>query len=189
MTHQTATGGPAPTGGFRSFANIFLVEGIVLVILGVLAVLVPVIATLALTIFLGWLFLISGVMGLVTSFWARHVPGFWWGVLSAIVSIIAGLLLVSSPVVGAVSLTYVLVAFFLIEGIVTIMYALQHRAELPGRWAFMLISGIITLLLAVMIVMGLPATAAWAIGLLVGIDMIFGGAALIAMATAARRGA
>jgi uncharacterized membrane protein HdeD (DUF308 family) len=167
----------------------FLIEGIVLVILGVLAVLVPVIATLALTILLGWLFLIGGVMGLITSIWARRAPGFWWGLISAVISIVAGLLLVASPVQGAVSLTFVLVAFFIIEGIVTIMYALQHRTELSGRWGFMLVSGIITLLLAVMIIMGLPATAAWAIGLLVGIDMIFGGAALIAMATAARRGA
>ena len=158
------------TGFFRKHANLFLIEGIILVILGLLAVLVPVIATLALTILLGWLFLIGGAVGLATSLWARQAPGFWWALISAVLSIIVGLILIASPVQGALSLTFVLIAFFLLEGIVTIMYALEHRAELPGKWGFMLVSGIVTLLLAGMIFMGLPATADWAIGLLVGID-------------------
>jgi len=70
-----------------------------------------------------------------------------------------------------------------------IMYSIEHRRDLTGRWGFMLASGIVTLILAAMIIMGLPQTAAWALGLLVGIDMLFSGAALISMAWAARSAA
>src|SRR5712692_5176289 len=165
---------------------LFLLEGIVLVVLGMLAIVVPQIATLAVAIFLGWLFLISGIVGLITTFMARHAPGFWWALLSAVVAIAAGLLLVEWPVSGAISLTYLLIAFFVIEGVVSIMYALEHKKELSGRWAWMLVSGIIDLILAVMILAGLPSTAAWALGLLVGINMLFGGTSMIAMALHAR---
>jgi uncharacterized membrane protein YccF (DUF307 family)/uncharacterized membrane protein HdeD (DUF308 family) len=167
---------------------LFLVEGIVLVILGVIAILVPPIATLALTTLVGWLFLISGIVGLVTTFWARHAPGFWWSLISAIIGILVGLALLASPVVGALSLTLVLIAFFIIEGVASIMYAVDHRRQLTGSWGWMLISGIIDIILAGIILAGLPETAVWALGLLVGINMLFGGGALIAMALAARTG-
>jgi uncharacterized membrane protein HdeD (DUF308 family) len=165
---------------------LFLVEGIVLLILGFLAIVIPPLATLAVTILLGWLFLISGIVGLFTTFWARHAPGFWWSLLSAVLGLAAGLALLAWPVSGAVSLTLVLILFFLIEGIASIMYALEHRQQVSGRWGWMLASGIVDLILAAIIFAGLPGTAAWAIGLLVGINMLFGGGALVAMALHAR---
>ena len=179
----------AATAALREHWVLFLVEGVVLLVLGATAVVLPPIATLAVTILFGWLFLVSGIVGLVTTFWMRHAPGFWWSLLSAALGIIVGVMLLASPVTGALSLTLVLIAFFLIEGAVTIMFALDHRRELSGRWGWMLMSGIIDLVLAMMIFAGLPSTAAWAVGLLVGINMIFGGAALIAMALHARKSA
>jgi uncharacterized membrane protein HdeD (DUF308 family) len=98
-------------------------------------------------------------------------------------------MLVASPVIGALSLTFLLITFFLVEGAVSIMFAFDHRRELSGQWGWMLVSGIIDLVLAAMILAGLPSTAAWALGLLVGINMIFGGAAMIAMALHARKAA
>jgi uncharacterized membrane protein HdeD (DUF308 family) len=168
---------------------LFLVEGVVLLVLGATAVVLPAIATLAVTILFGWLFLVSGIVGLVTTFWMRHAPGFWWSLLSAILAIVVGVMLLASPLIGAFSLTLVLIAFFLVEGVASIMFALDHRRELSGQWVWMLLSGIIDLGLALMIFAGLPSTAAWAVGLLVGINMIFGGAALIAMSLHARKGA
>ena len=170
----------------REHWKLFLIEGIVLVILGVLAIVVPPLATIAVTIFLGWLFLISGIAGLITTFGARHAPGFWWSLLSAVLGLAAGLVLLAWPVSGAVSLTLLLIVFFLIEGVLSIMYALEHKRDLTGQWGWMLVSGIIDLVLAAMIFAGLPGTAAWALGLLVGINMLFGGSALIAMAMHAR---
>jgi uncharacterized membrane protein HdeD (DUF308 family) len=167
--------------------SLFLTEGILLVILGLLAFLLPPLATLGITIVIGWLFLLSGIMGLITTFGARQAPGFWWSLVSAILAIGAGVILLARPVTGAVSLTLVLIAFFIVEGVASIMYALDHKQRSSQRWGWMLLSGIIDLILAAMIFAGLPGTAAWALGLLVGINMIFGGSALIAMALAARK--
>ena len=166
--------------------RLFLVEGIVLVVLGLIAIVVPPIATLAVEILFGWLFLVSGVLGLITTFWMRNAPGFWWSLLSAVLGIGAGIVLLGWPLSGVLSLTLILIVFFTIEGVASIMYALEHKRELSGRWGWMLASGIVDLILAGIIFAGLPGTAAWAIGLLVGINMIFGGSALIAMAMHAR---
>jgi uncharacterized membrane protein HdeD (DUF308 family) len=165
---------------------LFLVEGIVLVVLGLIAIVVPPIATLAVEILVGWLFLISGILGLITTFWMRGAPGFWWSLLSAVLGIGAGIVLLAWPLSGVLSLTLILIVFFTIEGVASIMYALEHKRELSGRWGWMLASGVVDLILAAIILIGLPGTAAWAIGLLVGINMIFGGSALIAMALHAR---
>src|SRR5499426_1834117 len=127
---------------------LFLIEGIVLVVLGILAIIVPPLATITFTLFLGWLFLISGIMGLITTFWARHSPGFWWSLLSAVLAIAAGIVLLVWPISGAISLTLLLIVFFIIEGVLSIMYALEHKKELSGRWGWMLASGIIDLILA-----------------------------------------
>jgi uncharacterized membrane protein HdeD (DUF308 family) len=167
---------------------LYLVEGVVLLVLGTIAIIIPPLATLAATILFGWLFLISGVVGLVTSFMMRAAPGFWWSLISAALGVLVGGWLLARPVSGAVSLTILLVAFFIIEGAVSIMFALDHKRELSGRWSWMLVSGIVDLVLGAMILAGLPSTAAWAIGVLVGINMVFGGTALIAMALHARTG-
>jgi uncharacterized membrane protein HdeD (DUF308 family) len=199
-TTPSPTSGPKPTGSpgdlsqwqgalaqsMREHWKLFLVEGIILVILGILAIIIPPLATIGITIFIGWLFLISGVAGLITTFGARAAPGFWWSLLSAILGIAAGVVLLIWPVSGAVSLTLLLIAFFIIEGVLSIMYAFEHKKELTGQWGWMLVSGIIDLILAAIIFAGLPGTAAWAIGLLVGINMLFGGSAMMAMALHAK---
>jgi uncharacterized membrane protein HdeD (DUF308 family) len=166
--------------------KLFLVEGIILIILGMAAILVPPIATLAFELVIGWLFLFSGIVGLITTFWMRNAPGFWWSLFSAVVAIAAGIVLLRWPLSGTLSLTFVLIAFFVIEGIVTIMYAIDHRAQRSSRWGWMLASGVVDLILAGIIFAGLPGTAAWALGLLVGINMVFGGVAMIGMALAAK---
>lgn len=176
-------------GAVRRHWVLFLTEGIALVILGVLAVMAPAVASVAATVFFGWILLISGVAGLITTFRGRRVPGFGWSLLSAIVGIAAGLLLLGWPLQGTVSLTAVLIAFLWVEGVVTIMYALEHRAALSGRWGWMLASGVLDVGLGVLILAGLPGTALWALGLIVGINLLFGGWALILMALHARAAA
>jgi uncharacterized membrane protein HdeD (DUF308 family) len=172
----------------REHWKAFLVEGILLVLLGLAAIIVPQLASLAVTIFLGWLFLISGIAGLVLTFWTRQMPGFWWSLVSAALAIAAGIILLARPVQGTLTLTIVVGAYFLAEGIATIMYALEHRRELSQRWSWLLVAGLMDILIAVIIVAGLPGSALWAIGLLVGINLMFGGASLIGMALAARHG-
>jgi uncharacterized membrane protein HdeD (DUF308 family) len=169
-------------GAVRRHWVLFLCEGIALVILGLLAVLAPVAAT----VFFGWILLLSGVVGLISTLRARQAPGFAWSLLSALVGIVAGGLLLAWPLQGTLSLTAVLIAFLLVEGGVSIMYALQHKSALSGRWGWMLASGIVDVFLGLLLFIGLPGTALWALGLLVGINLLFGGWALILMALHAR---
>jgi uncharacterized membrane protein HdeD (DUF308 family) len=164
----------------------FLIEGILLAVLGLAAMIVPPLASLAVTIFIGWMFLISGIAGLALTFWARAMPGFSWSLISAALALIAGIILLVQPVQGTYTLTLVIGVYFLAEGVATIMYALEHRRELSGRWAWLLIAGLVDIGIAFIIISGLPGSADWAIGLLVGINLVFGGASLIGMALAFR---
>src|SRR6266540_5441353 len=167
--------------------KVFLFEGIVLALLGLAAMIVPPLASLAVTIFLGWMFLISGIVGLFATYWARQMPGFWWSLFSAALAVLAGGILLAKPVQGVLTLTIVVGAYFLAEGVVTIMYALEHRRELSERWSWLLVSGLMDILIAFLIIAGLPGSAEWAIGLLVGINLVLGGASLVGMALAARK--
>jgi uncharacterized membrane protein HdeD (DUF308 family) len=166
--------------------GLFLSEGIVLIILGTLAIMVPAVASVAATIVFGWILLLSGIVGLVATLRARQAPGFGWSLLSAIIGIAAGFILLAMPLQGALSLTAVLIAFLIVEGVTTLMFALEHRKGSSGRWTWMLASGIVDIVLGGILFAGLPGTAVWALGLLVGINMIFGGWALVSMALHAR---
>jgi uncharacterized membrane protein HdeD (DUF308 family) len=166
--------------------RLFLAEGIALLILGLLALIVPPIATIAVEVLIGWLLLMSGIVGLIATLRMRGAPGFAWSLVSAILGIVAGVVLLGWPLSGALSLTMILTVFLVLEGVISILYALEHKRELSGRWGVMLFSGVIDLLLAGVIFAGLPGTAAWAIGLLFGVNLVFGGSAIIAMALHAR---
>ena len=169
----------------RQHWKAFLFEGVLLVVLGLAAIIVPPLASLAVTIFLGWMFLVSGVVGLALTFWARQMPGFWWSLISAALAVLAGGVLLARPMQGVLTLTIVVGAYFLAEGVTTIMYALEHRRELSERWSWLLVAGLMDILIAGIIIAGLPGSALWAVGLLVGINLLFGGATLIGVALAA----
>ena len=160
-----------------------LAEGIILVVLGWLALFLPFFVPAALlNKILGWLFVISGLVGLITTASGRHGPGFWWSLLSAVLAIAVGSTLMEWPTGNSIPITYLLTAFFAIEGLATIMYALDHRRQLSGRWEWMVASGCVDLALAALVVAGLPGTAPFTVAILVGINMVFGGSALMAMA-------
>src|ERR1700754_4505096 len=171
----------------KAYWKAFLFEGILLAVLGLAAMIVPPLASLAVTIFLGWMFLVTGVAGLVLTYWARAMPGFWWSLISAALAVLAGGILLARPMQGVLTLTIVVGAYFLAEGVATILYALEHRRELSERWSWLLISGAMDIIIAGLIIAGLPGSAEWAIGLLAGLNLMFGGATLIGMALAARK--
>lgn len=165
--------------------KLFLIEGAVLIVAGVAAIVVPPVASLAITIVIGWLFIMGGVVALATTLLARGMPGFWWAFVSAALAVAVGVMLVYSPLRGMLTLTLVLAAYFAIDGVASIMYALEHRRSASNSWAWLLFSGVIDLVLAGLIISGFPGTADWALGVIVGIDMVFGGFALLAVARAA----
>ncbi len=174
-------------------SRLYLLEGVGLAVLGIIVFVVPLIAMVGLSFLLGAVLLVSGGMGLISTFWARDAPGFWWSLLSAILGIAVGFTLLAMPVEGGFFLTVFLVAFFFVEGAASIMFALEHRREKAGKWEWMVVSGVIDLLMGVMgalVFIYHPRATAWEIGgLLVGINMIVGGAALVVMASHARNAA
>ena len=98
-----------------------------------------------------------------------------------------GVLLVLKPVQGAVSLTVVLTAFFIAEGVFQTAVAFASRHVMAGTWGWMLMSGLADLVLAAIIIAGWPGTAIWALGLLVGINLLTSGCAVVVAALAGGR--
>ncbi|MGC1388827.1 MAG: HdeD family acid-resistance protein [Steroidobacteraceae bacterium] len=179
----------AVTTSLHEHWGLFLSEGIILVILGFIALVLPAMATFAVEIVIGWVVLLSGIVGLISTFRMRSGPGFWWSLFSAALGIAAGIVLLVWPLSGVFSLTLILTVFLLFEGVASIMLALHHRRSGSGHWGMLLASGIIDLALAAFIFLGLPGTAVWILGLVVGVNMLFGGSALISMAWHARSAA
>lgn len=170
----------------RAHWRMFLFQGVIMIVLGVLAVARPVLATIAVDIYVGWLFLISGVIGLIAMFSARNMPGFLWTFVTALLSVGVGALLLWKPVQGALSLTIVLTALFIVEGIFQAVAALMYREAMPGSWGWMLASGLADLALAAIIIVGWPGSVAWVLGLLVGINLLTSGWAIVMVALGAR---
>lgn len=184
---------PTPSDVQRAFNEtigtywvLFLVQGVIMIALGVLAVIWPQISTVAADIYIGWVFLLSGIVGLVTMFWAPSIPAFLWSLLTAALSLIVGVLLLWHPVEGVVSLTMALIAFFIVEGIFQIAAAIRYRDSIPDSWGWMVMSGIADLILAGLIISGWPGTASWALGLIVGVNLITSGLAITMAALAGR---
>ncbi len=170
----------------RVHSGLFLAQGVILTLLGVAAVIWPQISSVAVDLYVGWIFLFSGLVGLGMIFFAPSVGGFLWSLLTAALALFAGALLLWHPVAGVVSLTLVLVAFFIAEGLFQMAAAFAYRSAFPDSWVWMLVSGIVDLLLAGSIIAGWPGSASWALGLIVGVNLISSGVATIMLALAAR---
>jgi uncharacterized membrane protein HdeD (DUF308 family) len=169
--------------------GLFLVEGIIMIVFGAVAIALPPIAGLVVTILLGWLLVVSGLIGLVTTLVGRHTPGFWLSLLSAIVTVVAGGFLYTWPLGGVISLSLALAAYLLLDGALSIGMAIEHRHHLTPKWAWLLFNGFIDLVFSGVIAWWLPQSMVWALGFIVGIDMLIGGATQVAMAIDVRKSA
>lgn len=163
-----------------------LVQGLLLELLGLLAFTMPLWSTLAVEIFVGWLFLGGGIVRAVTLLRAPHLPGYWWSLLAAIVAMVVGLLLIISPFRGILALTMMLMVLFLFEGFAAILSALDFRHH-ARNWGWLLFSGLVDLLLVFLIWDGWPGTAGWAIGVLTGVNLFMMGLALVMLSIAVRQ--
>lgn len=164
---------------FEKYRAFFWVEGIALIFLGLVAIALPQITTLAIELFLGWLFLVGGIVQTARTFLSKDIPSFWPSLVSSVFSIVIGVLLLVFPISGILTLTILLTVFFLVEGVSKIVIAFQHREV--SRWGWLAVSGVISLILASIIWSGWPGTATWVIGLMVGINMVFLGITLISL--------
>ncbi|HEX3431507.1 MAG TPA: DUF308 domain-containing protein [Rhizomicrobium sp.] len=167
--------------------RLLIFEGAVLMIFGAVALLLPELAIVAVNLLLGWLFLGVGVLGLVTTMMARSAPGFWWAVASALASIVAGIFLTVWPMKGFYAVTLTLAGFLVFDGVMMILFGMDHRRQLSRRWRWLVINGVVDLFLAPLILfVTFVAAAIWLLPEVIGIDLLFGGWSLVAVATAAR---
>lgn len=160
---------------------------------------------------LGILFLILGIIGLGMEFWLTLVGVYFFGVLLligagaqlahaftskgwrsilphgliAVVYALAGFLIFSDPVAASAALTLVLALFIFAAGVLRIIMALQLRPA--SGWGWVLVLGIASVILGAMIGVQWPASGLWFIGMIIAIELIFQGWALIMVALAARR--
>lgn len=171
----------------RVHSGLFLAQGIITTVLGIAALIWPQVSSLAVELYVGWLLLFSGVMGLIVMFFAPSVSAFLWTLLTAALSLFAGVVLLWHPVEGVVSLTLLLVAFFIAEGLFQIAAAFSYRTVFPESWGWMLSSGIADLILAFLLVAGWPSSAGWALGVIVGVNLITSGVATSVVASTVRR--
>jgi uncharacterized membrane protein HdeD (DUF308 family) len=163
----------------------YLVQGVLLVVAGVLAVIYPVVSSVAVIVLLGWLLIISGVVQGISLIGAGHVPHFWLQLISVILALLVGFLLVRDPAQGLLTVTLLLIVFFMIEGISKVVFALTIR-PFPN-WGWVLASGLVGMLLSAILWASLPVTALWLIGLLLGLQLISVGAAIAYLAWQVRR--
>jgi uncharacterized membrane protein HdeD (DUF308 family) len=161
-----------------------LALAIIMILLGLIAIATPVYATFAVQALLGWILVIGGIAQGIHAFTARGWGGFLLELLSAILYLVVGVILLVNPVEGALALTIVLAAFLVVEGIFKIVMAMRVRDH--RGWGWLLASGIVSLILGVLIWAQWPVSGLWVIGLLVGVQLLFTGWALVMLALAAR---
>lgn len=157
--------------------SLFIVEGILLIVLGTLAIVLPQLTTIGIGLIVGWVLLVGGFYRFFRSLKLRNeLKHLWLALLSSVIAIMAGIYVLSSPVKGIFIMTLLLAVFFLIDGIYSILISLTSKSG--EYWSYLLLSGIIAIVLSVLILSGLPYTARWAIGLLIGINMLSYGFAI-----------
>jgi uncharacterized membrane protein HdeD (DUF308 family) len=156
-----------------------------MILAGVLAIVVPLVAGIAVTIFFGWLLVFAGLAHLAFGWQTRSTGEVLWELLVGVVYILVGGYLLFSPAVGLVSLTLGLAIYLFAEGVLEFILAFRLRPTPGFGWLF--VDGIITLILAILIWKTWPSSTAWVIGTLVGISILFSGIARLMLSLAARR--
>lgn len=159
----------------------YMIEGILLIALGILAVAVPAFTTFSLVILLGWILVIGGIVHLYRALTHVKTSSFWLSLINSLVAIVIGILLLVYPLHGIEFLTLLLGIYFLFEGITEIALSI-HLKAVSGNWGWLLFSGILAIILSAIIWSGWPRNSVWMVGLLVGINLFFFGLSLILFA-------
>jgi len=177
--------GPAMRRRLKEHWRLFTFQGVLLVILGLIAIAVPRFAAIAATDFVGWLLFFTGLMQAASLVSSTRAPGYWSSLLLAVLTAILGFVLAWYPLQGAITLTMLLTAYFIAHGVMTFILAFSVKDE-TGRWVLLLLSGLVDLLLAGLVIAEWPSTELWVLGLFIGVNMLLTGFALIFTALGAR---
>ena len=160
------TGAPDVQDSWRELE----IGGVVIALLGVLAILFPFVTGVSLSILLGALLVLGALVHVAHAFRAPGWKGFVGQVLLAIVYAFAGISLLANPVLGLATLTLLLITYLVVSGIVETAVGLRVRDQ--PAWGWIVLSGVLSIVLGVLLWLGFPSTAAWALGLVVGINLL-----------------
>ena len=163
------------------------IEGVLLILLGIAALVMPLMAGLAATLVFAWILILTGMIGLISAFAGRSHAHLGWSLASAVIALAIGVVLFLYPLAGAVALTTVIALYLFLDGVALIGLALDHRRRGIGPWGWLLASGVIDLALAVVIFFMSAIGSAALIGFIVGLSLIFAGIALLLVQRAAAR--
>lgn len=164
----------------------YFIQGVLMILAGVFALIFPLIAAITVVVLLGWLLVISGIVQGVGLLGSRAVPHFWLQAITVGLCIVLGVTFLSRPGEGLLTITLLLVVFFLIGGLSRLIFALTIK-PFPN-WGWVLASGIVNILLALWLWASFPVSAAWFLSLLLGIQLVSEGAAIGYMAWRERQG-
>lgn len=159
--------------------------GILIALLGIFAIFTPFVTGVALSIMLGAILVVGGLIHVADAFSARGLKGSLWQLVLALVYAAAGIALLANPVVGLTTLTLLVIGYFLAGGIVEVIMGLRMRGQ--PRWGWIVASGVVSLLLAGLLWIDFPSSALWAVGLLFGVSLLSSGISLIGIAMTGRR--
>lgn len=160
--------------------GLMVTQGIIFIILGLIAIGLPIITSVSLTVFLGAFLIVVGVLLLIQLIQHKGEAAFWFPLLGALVAIIIGGYMILNPIHGAIILATLLLIWFIAHGVMEILLAFQLKGS-NGNWAIMLLSGVITLLLALIIISTWPASSVLILGVLFGINLLMYGMAMCAL--------
>ena len=162
-----------------------IVLSVLMIIAGILAIASPYYAGLAITVVVGWLLLISAVLHLVYAFRGGRAAAVVWEILLAIVYALIGFYILANPRIGLASLTFAIAFYLFVEAILEFALSYQLRNESGAGW--MLVDGIITMILAFLIWANWPSSSVWAVGIIVGVSMLFSGITRMMITSTVRR--
>jgi uncharacterized membrane protein HdeD (DUF308 family) len=163
----------------------YIVAAVLFIMLGMFSIIEPTVAALGVTLLVGWLLVFGGLAHFVGAFRGGGAKRVIFQVLTGIVYVIGGLYFVSHPLLGIGTLTLLLAAFILVGGVLEIVSFFRLRGEAKSGW--ILFNGVIELLLGGMIWFHWPSSSVWAIGILVGVTLVFTGMTRLMVGLAARK--
>lgn len=161
---------------------LLLIIGIVTLIGGTLAIAMPLLASVTAAFFAAWVLIASGAIGIIASLRRRHGWHMLAAALSGALSVLIGLLILAQPMIGLITITAIIIAFFAASGALRLYYGVRMMRQGDGG-GWLIAGGLLALVLAGMLLAGLPLSAAWVPGVLLGIDLVMWGIILIAVGT------
>ena len=169
----------------KRFCNTFLVEGVFIMILGLMLLILPQLSTLALSLMISVALILAGIYKLVSSIIRRdEIEKSWLSAIIALLMIFSGAYLTIRPLFNLFLLTMGIGIYFVLEGINSMVIAFESKGVLKHWWVG-IVSGLLQFALAFIVLFGLPGTALYAVGILIGINMLLSGISLISVYTGA----